>query len=107
MLLVASFITIILQIQLHSDTVIDNITIWLSKFPVEENELDAKAYDVRIGNEVPSLGENGGIINTNTLCGSFNDGRCLLQIYYELPTKCNFDLLGNWLSVIHVCCIYS
>ena len=60
---------------MESYTVVKNVTFWISKTRLRSNEKDANAYEVRIGNDTTTEKKSIGLIEANTVCDGFHDGK--------------------------------
>ena len=64
------------------NTLITDVSVWVSNSRLREKEEDASSYDIRIGNDTMSDVNNQEMVDKNVLCGSFVNGRTHLIYDY-------------------------
>ena len=68
------------------NTLITDVSVWVSDSRLRGIEEDASSYDIRIGNDTISDVNNEEMVDKNVLCGSFVNGMRRL-IYHYLILK--------------------
>ena len=65
------------------NTLITDVSVWVSNSRLRGIEEDASSYDIRIGNDTMSDVNNEEMVDKNVLCGNFVNGR-IDSIYHCL-----------------------
>ena len=66
------------------NTLITDVSVWVSNSRLQGIEEDASSYDIRIGNDTMSEVNNEKMVDKNVLCGSFVNGR--IHLIYDYLT---------------------
>ena len=70
---------------MESYALVNNVSFWISNARYRDKEQDANAYEVRIGNDTTTTKEHNVLIEVNTVCDGFHDGK--FSHFSSLSTK--------------------